>query len=49
MTTNSVRQADIKPCLKWAGGKTQLLPAIEAKLIQQLQNKKSISLMCEGS
>jgi DNA adenine methylase len=45
MSKNLVREADIKPFLKWAGGKTQLLPAIEVKLIQRLYNKKSIDFI----
>ncbi|MFD3000613.1 DNA adenine methylase [Pontibacter toksunensis] len=45
MSSDTTRGADIKPFLKWAGGKTQLLPAIEAKLLQRLQNRKTIDFI----
>ncbi|WP_162053380.1 DNA adenine methylase [Pontibacter pamirensis] len=45
MLSNTTREADIKPFLKWAGGKTQLLPAIEAKLIQRLESKSTIDFI----
>lgn len=37
----TVRNA--KPFLKWAGGKTQLLPTIEQRLPQILKNEKEIT------
>ncbi|WP_017730875.1 DNA adenine methylase [Nafulsella turpanensis] len=36
-------EAKIKPFLKWAGGKTQLLPSIETKLIQRLHKNTSVN------
>lgn len=41
--TQTVTKSKAKPFLKWAGGKTQLLPAIDSFLPESFRNEKSIT------
>lgn len=42
MANNQIDTADARPFLKWAGGKTQLLDAIESRLPEPLRETSSI-------